>query len=91
MIDELEVRRYDKRFGTKSKVFYNVIAIDSGIDEWRIEITNRRTKGVRLLHKSRFGRKNKFHIQGFRTNLFQAYHSIYSHKHVLECISKRKV
>ncbi len=91
MIDELEVKRYDKQFGTRSKIFYDVIIIDTGIDEWRIEVTNRQTRGVCLLHKNKRGRKNKFHIQGLRSNLFQAYHSIYSHKNVLECINKNKI
>jgi hypothetical protein len=91
MINELEIQRYDNMFGTHSKVFGNIIIVDSAIDEWCIEVTNRQIKGVCLLHKNKRGRKNRFHIQGFKSNLYQAYDSIYSHKHVLSCVSRNKI
>jgi len=91
MINELEIKKYDNLFGTKSKVFGNIIIVDSAIDEWRIEVTNRQIRGVCLLHKNKRGRRNRFHIQGFKSNLYQAYDSIYSHKHVLSCVNRNKI
>lgn len=89
MIDELEIKKYDKMFGTRSKIFYNTIIIDSGNDEWLIEVMNKRTKKVRLLHKNRISSTNKFHQQGLRSNLYQAYDSIYRHKNILICMNNK--
>ncbi len=106
MIDELEVRKYDKTFNMKSRVyqFSNTIEIDTQLDQWRItiiewgdkekeliDLTKRPFKKVCLLHKNKYGRTNKYHKQGTKTNLFQAYHSIYSHKNVLSCINKNRI
>lgn len=82
MINELEIKKFDEKFGTKSKVFQcsNIIIVETPLDTWMIKITNRRDKPVCLLHKNRYGRTNKFHIQSWKTCLYHAYDSIYRHK-----------
>jgi len=91
MIDELEVEKYDAMFGTRSKIFFDTIIIDSGIDEWQIRIINKHRKGVCLLHRNKYGRTNKFHTQGFKSNIFQGYDSIYRHKNVLSCVKNKNI
>ena len=106
MIDELEIQKLDKMFGMKSRVyqFSNIIEIDTQLDQWRIaltdwgerekkvvDLTKKPFKKICLLHKNKYGRTNKYHIQAFRTNLYQVYDTIYSHKNVLSCINKRKI
>jgi hypothetical protein len=90
-IDELEIKQYDYKFGTKSKVFYDTIIVDSGNEEWQIKITNRRNRPICLLHRNKHGRTNKFHIQAYKTLLYHAYDAIYSHKNVLSCIKNKKI
>jgi hypothetical protein len=93
MIDELEVQRYDKMFGTKSKCFpeTNKIVISTFLDEWVIEITGKRNRPVCLYHKNLKGKNNKFHRQGYRRNLYQAYDSIYSHKNWMPIICRHNI
>lgn len=95
MIDELEVQKYDFMFGTKSQIYQvsNTVIVNTQLDEWRITVTHwserekelvdlleRPYKKVCLLHKNKRGRKNKFHIQGIKNDLYDAFHSIYTHK-----------
>lgn len=99
-IDKLEsqIQRYDTMFGTRSRIFPpDIILISTPLDSWQIKITNKQNKPIYLLHKNKFGRTNKYHIQGRKTCLFHAYHSIYTHKnpmlyrkdiHILKEINK---
>ncbi len=82
MIDELEIKKYDTKFGTKSKVFQysNTIVVETPLDTWMIKVTNRQVRPICLLHKNKFGRINKFHIQNWKTCLYHTYDSIYRHK-----------
>ena len=85
MIDELTIQKikcYDNRFGTKSRVFPSTdkVLVETPLDEWMLQITNKKNKGICLYHRNRRGRINKFHVQGFKTNLYQVYDSIYRHK-----------
>jgi hypothetical protein len=82
MIDELEVRKLDNRFGTKSQIFQctNTIVITTPLDDWRVRVTNKKYKGVCIYHRNKFGRTDKFHIQGYKNYLSHAYQHIYSHK-----------
>jgi len=90
MIDELEVQKYDKKYGTKSKVFSQtgIIYIESPLDSWQIRVINRKDRPICLLHKNKFGRTNKFHIQAFKTCLYHAYDAIYTHKGLMSVINK---
>mgnify|MGYP001013381634 CR=1 FL=1 len=82
MIDELEIKSFDARFGTRSKVFQctNTIVIETPLDSWIVKVTNRQTRPLCLLHKNKFGRINKYHIQSWKTKMFHVYDSIYKHK-----------
>jgi len=82
MIDELEIKKFDARFGTKSKVFQctNTIYIETPLDSWMIKVTNKQFKPILLLHKNKFGKTNKFHIQSYKNCIYHAYDSIYRHK-----------
>ena len=87
MIDELEIQKYDQMFGTRSRYFPpDIILVTSSFDdEWVIRVKNKQTKGVCLLHKNKYGRKNKFHVQGnFKSCLLHAYDSIFNHKNPLK-------
>lgn len=90
MISELEIQKYDQMFGTRSKYFpySNIIMIETPLDSWKIQVTNRKIKPVCLLHKNKFGRKNKYHIQAYKSELYHAYHSIYTHKNWMPIINK---
>jgi hypothetical protein len=90
MINELEVQKFDNIFGTKSKVFKttNIIIVNTFLDEWMIKITSRRDKPICLFHKNKRNRTNKYHLQGRRNTLYQAYDSIYSHKNPLRYKNK---
>jgi len=95
MIDELEVQKYDAMFGTRSKVYQvsNNIIINTALDEWIVTVTDwgerekelvdlkiKPHKKVLLLHKNKRGRKNKYHIQAIKNDLYDAFHSIYTHR-----------
>jgi len=88
MIDELEIKRYDKMFGTKSRIFQpDIILITSSFDDdWSIRITNKKNKGICLLHRNKYGKKNKYHTQSWKTQLYHVYDSIYKHKN--SCLYK---
>jgi hypothetical protein len=88
MIDELEVQRYDKMFGTKSKCFpeTNTIIVYTPLDEWKIQISNKKQKGIYLYHQNKRKDCSKYHLQGNRSTLLQTYHSIYTHKKCLPIV-----
>ena len=92
-IDKLEsqIQRYDAMFGTKSRIFPpDLILISTPLDSWQILITNKQNKPIYLLHKNKFGRLNKYHIQGRKTCLYHAYDTIHKHKNPLINIYKNK-
>ncbi len=92
MIDEVAVQRLDRQFRTKSKVFQatNTIIISTGLDEWKIVLLDseykRKYERVALFHKNILRCTEKYHQQGLRSNLFQCYDSIFTHKGVLKQI-----
>jgi hypothetical protein len=90
MINELEIKKYDKMFGTRSKVFKctNTIIIESPLDSWQIKVINRQIKPYCLLHKNKFGKINKYHIQSWKTCLYHAYNAIYTHKGLMSILNK---
>ena len=90
---ELEIARYDAMFGTRSRYFSctNTIIVETPLDSWQIRITNRQSKPYCLLHKNKFGRTNKFHIQAYKVKLFHVYDAIYKHKNPLININKNKI
>jgi cytidylate kinase len=93
MIDELTIkmiRKFDKRFGTRSKVFSatNSIVVETGLDIWLIQITNRKYKGIYLYHQNKLKQTKKYHHQGIKSNLYQVYHSIFKHKNWLHIMVK---
>ena len=89
-INELVIKRFDKMFGVKSKIFpqTGIILVDAEIDEWKIQITNKKNKNIILYHKNKRHQKNKYHLQNWKGSLYAAYHSIYTHKSVLPVIHK---
>lgn len=72
-----QTQRYDAMFGTRSRIFPpDIILVSTSLDSWQIIITNKQKKPICLLHKNKFGRTNKYHIQGRKTCLYHAYHSM---------------
>jgi len=90
---EIEIAKYDKMFGTKSQYFpcTNIIIVESPLDSWQIRITNKQSKPYCLLHKNKFGRINRFHIQAYKAKLFHVYDAIYKHKNPLININKNRI
>lgn len=106
MIDEVVIQGLDFKYGLKSNVYQcsNTILIDTQLDQWRvvviewsekekefIDLRIRPYRKVRLYHKNKFGRKNKYHLQGEKTNLYQCYDSIYRHKRWLNVVNKSAI
>lgn len=89
MIDELEIKKYDKMFGTRSKIFSetNTIIISTPLDEWKLKISNKKVKGICVYHKNIRSKQNKYHVQGYKSCLYHAYHSIYTHKNWLRIVN----
>lgn len=92
-LNELEIARYDRMFGTRSRYFpcTNTIIIETPLDSWQVRITNRQVKPYCLLHKNKFGRTNKYHIQTQKTSLYYIYDTIYKHKNPMININKNKI
>lgn len=92
MIDELEIQKYDGMFKVKSKVFSltDRIVVETPLDDWLIEITDKKYKNICLLHKNKRGRRDKYHIQGYKNSLFDTYHSIYTHRKWLQVLKESK-
>lgn len=88
MIDEIEIKRFDKIFGTVSKIFPNTITIETSLDEWKLEFTDKEYKGILLSHKNKQCRKSKYHFQGYKTNLFEVYSYIYRHDGWMPIVKK---
>jgi len=88
IIDELEIQRFDRKFGTKSKVFpqTNTILIETQLESWRIKLTNKKIKGIYLYHMNKRGQKDRYHLQGLKTSIYDAYDSIYNHKNWMSVI-----
>jgi len=83
-VNELDIKRYDQMFGTRSRYFPpDIILIATDLDDWIIRITNKKKRGICLLHRNKFGRRNKYHIQNYKTTLYHCYDSIYHHKNPL--------
>lgn len=83
MIDELMVQRIKKLdaiFKTKSRIFPNIIYVDSGSDEWQLKFTGRTVQPICLLHKNKNCKKNKYHFQRYKSNILYAYQDIYRHR-----------
>ena len=57
--------------------------IDTGLDFWKITYHPRRERKYNLYHQNKFGSRNIFHLQGIKTELYHAIHSIFTHKNVL--------
>jgi hypothetical protein len=79
-----QTQRYDAMFGTRSRIFPpDIILVSTSLDSWQIIITNKQKKPICLLHQNKFGRINRYHVQAWKTCLYHAYHSIYTHKNPL--------
>jgi len=92
-IDKLEsqIQRYDAMFGTRSRIFPpDLILVSTPLDSWQIKITNKQ-KPYCLLHKNKFGRTNRYHIQTWKSNLYYIYDTIHKHKNPLVNIHKNKI
>ena len=92
-IDKLnsQIQMYDTMFGTSSRIFPpDIILVSTSLDSWQILIANKQNKPICLLHKNKFGRTNKYHIQGRKTCLYHAYDTIHKHKNPLINIYKNK-
>ena len=92
MTIEREIKKYDNIFGTKSRYFpcTNTITVETPLDSWQIKITNKQ-KPYCLLHKNKFGRINRYHIQTWKSNLYYIYDTIHKHKNPLINIHKNKI
>lgn len=88
-INELEIQQFDEKYGTKSIPFpaTNTIVVGTGYEDWLIKITNRKTKSVCLMHRNKYGRTNKFHIQTHKSCLLHAYQTIYNHRRLLPLVN----
>ncbi len=91
MIDELEVRRLDLRFGTKSRVFQDdLIIVETPTAEWQIKITDREFDNICILHKNSKDKGCKYHHQRWESDLYNAYRKIRSH-HRSGCVRRNKL
>jgi len=90
-IDEQRIRKLDAIFKTKSRVFPNVIYIDSGSDEWQLQFTDRLVQPICLLHKNKNCRKNKYHFQRWKSNILFAYQDIYRHRKRKENVTREMI
>lgn len=82
IISELDIKRLDNKFKTKSKYFpqTNTIFIETQLDSWKIKLTNKKVKGIHLYHMNKRGQRNRFHYQASKTSVYDAYDSIYNHR-----------
>lgn len=82
LLDEVEVKRLDKKFGCKSKLLacktkVNVTTFNLTRENWILELNQ---GAVVILHESNSkGGKIHFHEQRKVSNLYQAYDSINAH------------
>ena len=85
MINEQQLKLLCDKYKIKYQLFHstNIVLLDTGLDLWQIKFIENKSKPFCLLHKNRFGHLNKFHIHGWRRNLFQTIDSICTHKKVL--------
>lgn len=85
MINEIELKEICDKYKIKHKHFpqTKVILLNSGIDEWQVKYNEHKDMPFCLLHKNRYERKNKFHIQRRLRTLQQTIHCAASHKNVL--------
>ena len=88
IIDELEIKRLDNKFGTKSKYFpqTNTIIIETPLENWQIKITSKKTKGIYLYHMNKRGQRDRYHFQSAKTKIYDAYDSIYNHRQWMSVI-----
>ncbi|MDD4624636.1 MAG: hypothetical protein PHX40_04635 [Bacilli bacterium] len=88
MIDEAKLKKFDRIFGTVTKIFPNIITIETSLDEWKLEFTDKKYKGILLSHKNKQCRKSKYHFQGKKSNLYEVYSYIYRHDKWMPVIKK---
>ena len=88
MINEKELENLCTKYGIRYQFFEttNIALLYDGINEWQIEYFENRDRPYYLSHKNTRGskkRKRRCHEQNNLRNLYQAIHSIYTHKKVL--------
>ena len=86
-INEKLISAMCDRYKMKYKIFEytDIILIESGLDEWKIEMNSTYTKRpVALYHSSKFNRKaGTYHLQRDFNYLHQCLDSLVNHKRVL--------